>query len=69
MSTTTHMYVGFNADGEARAFCWDDPGFEVDTVLTIHEWEMAGRRVERVTAEEGLALLRAGRAALASGEG
>jgi hypothetical protein len=51
----SHIYVGFNSDGEARAYCYDDSGCEEDMQRIINDWRRQGRRVERLTIEEASA--------------
>lgn len=48
----THAYVGFNAAGEARAFCSDDKGCEFDTAGIIAEWNKMGRTTKRMPIDE-----------------
>ena len=55
--TATHIWVGFNEDGKARAFCWDDPGREDDTLDTISEWRRVGRTAARLPKDDALRLL------------
>lgn len=57
MSKATHIWVGFNEDAQARAFCWDDPGQEDDTRATIAEWRKIGRTAVRLPKDDALRLL------------
>lgn len=58
MSDATHVYVGFNEKGEARAFVRDDPKFPKDTAKMVAEWIREGRTVQRMTWAEAHAAMK-----------
>lgn len=55
----TMFYVACWPDhpDEAFAACVDDPGYKKDTARSIADWIARGGDVQRVTAEEGRAMM------------
>lgn len=54
MTPTTHAYIGINQIGSVRAIVFDDPGCEDSTAEIVAEWIRNGKKVERVTIQDGL---------------